>query len=202
MFNIQIYIAKAIRTKGLWGSIMEFYTYGHLKFGELKGTDAFGNKYYESLDEPMYQHRWVEYKDPHNFDPTMIQPEWHGWMHHTFDEVPGEEPRHPKLPIEIQRGANSIYNTHVYKSNVKPILQHNTSQLRQRGWQIGSLQTGPGEPDQYYLHDGHPLHPDAFKEGSARHKETSSLYDGSPLPDIDFTKRPAHVTRKDQVEDH
>jgi len=34
------------------------------------------------------QHRWVEYKDIHNFDASMIPPEWHGWMHHTFDETP------------------------------------------------------------------------------------------------------------------
>ncbi len=49
---------------------------GDLKFGELKGTDRFGNKYYEDLDLPYGQHRWVEYADIHNFDPTNITPEY------------------------------------------------------------------------------------------------------------------------------
>jgi hypothetical protein len=48
---------------------------GDLKFGQLKGVDSFGNKYYEDLDQPYGQHRWVEYSDIHNPDPTMIQPE-------------------------------------------------------------------------------------------------------------------------------
>ncbi len=47
-----------------------------MKFGELKGTDRFGNKYYEDLDQPYGQHRWVEYADIHNFDPTNITPEY------------------------------------------------------------------------------------------------------------------------------
>ena len=35
--------------------------------------------------------RWVEYANIHDPDPTMIQPEWHGWMHHVFDHTPGEK---------------------------------------------------------------------------------------------------------------
>jgi hypothetical protein len=38
-------------------------------------VDAMGNRYYEDLDLPYGQHRWIEYKDVHNFDATMIQPE-------------------------------------------------------------------------------------------------------------------------------
>lgn len=48
---------------------------GDLKFGELKGVDKFGNKYYEDLELPFGQHRWVEYANIHDPDPTMIQPE-------------------------------------------------------------------------------------------------------------------------------
>jgi hypothetical protein len=48
---------------------------GDMKFGVLKGVDAMGNRYYEDLDLPYGQHRWIEYKDVHNFDATMIQPE-------------------------------------------------------------------------------------------------------------------------------
>jgi hypothetical protein len=41
---------------------------------------------------------------------------------------------------------------------------------RQRGWKVGSLQTGPEDPDYYYLQPSHPLHPDAFGPNSIRHK--------------------------------
>jgi NADH:ubiquinone oxidoreductase subunit len=33
---------------------------------------------------------WVEYSDIHNPDASMIAPEWHGWMHHVFDEIPNQ----------------------------------------------------------------------------------------------------------------
>lgn len=35
---------------------------GEVKFGELKGEDVNGNKYFENLEYPFGQHRWVEYK--------------------------------------------------------------------------------------------------------------------------------------------
>eukprot|EP00624_Nannochloropsis_granulata_P002420 evm.model.NODE_2213_length_7292_cov_34.032776.2 len=35
---------------------------GEVKFGELKGQDVNGNKYFENLEYPFGQHRWVEYK--------------------------------------------------------------------------------------------------------------------------------------------
>ena len=77
----------------------------------MKGTDKFGNKYYENVELPYGQHRstqltplsglllfnfiflfrWVEYANIHDPDPTMIQPEWHGWMHHVFDHTPAEK---------------------------------------------------------------------------------------------------------------
>jgi NADH:ubiquinone oxidoreductase subunit len=68
----------------------QLYTVGDIKFGVLKGTDNFGNKYYENVDLPFGQHRWVEYSNLHDPDASMIQPEWHGWMHHMFDETPQE----------------------------------------------------------------------------------------------------------------
>ena len=85
-----------------------------------------------------------------------------------YDEVPGETPKHPRHYIKNYPTSNSIYHTHVYDSKITPILQHNTSQLRQRGWQIGSLQTKPGEKDLYYLNPGHPLNPKAYGDEGQR----------------------------------
>ena len=67
---------RQINARSVKGTIIQLYTVGDLKFGELKGTDRFGNKYYEDLDLPFGQHRWVEYSNIHNYDATMIQPEW------------------------------------------------------------------------------------------------------------------------------
>ena len=36
---------RALREKGVWGTVVQLYTVGDLKFGVLKGVDKFGNKY-------------------------------------------------------------------------------------------------------------------------------------------------------------
>jgi NADH:ubiquinone oxidoreductase subunit len=101
---------------------------GDLKFGVLKGVDRFGNKYYEDLDLPFGQHRWVEYSNIHDFDATMIQPEWHGWMHHVFDEVPDESTQFEVAPTTLE--SNAIYHDHVGYTDYKPTEQLNLSQYR------------------------------------------------------------------------
>eukprot|EP00897_Mesotaenium_endlicherianum_P008819 jgi/Mesen1/7966/ME000422S07124 len=55
----------------------------------LVGIDTFGNKYYERLHDVQYgRHRWVEFKDSHNYDASTVPPEWHGWLHHINDYTP------------------------------------------------------------------------------------------------------------------
>ena len=54
--------------------------------GRYIGGDEFGNRYYEQrsgvgpIGRPR---RWVIYKDLS--EPTLVPPEWHGWLHYTFD---------------------------------------------------------------------------------------------------------------------
>lgn len=57
--------------------------------GKPVGTDQFGNKYYRSKARPGYKHerRWVIYKGVP--EATMVPPEWHGWLHHQSDIIPG-----------------------------------------------------------------------------------------------------------------
>jgi len=56
------------------------------------GEDAFGNTYHEAKKaSPEYEgrkRRWVIYKG--YADPTTVAAEWHGWLHHTYDEKPDE----------------------------------------------------------------------------------------------------------------
>jgi len=151
-------LARAVKERG-WGGVLEqLYTIGDLKFGELKGVDQFGNKYYEDLDLPFGQHRWVEYANIHNPDASSITPEWHGWMHHTFDETPDELNKIEREMLATTDETHAIYETHLGKQETVEFLgQVNVSTFRSRGYKVGSLSTGPEEPDQYYKQPGHPL---------------------------------------------
>ena len=64
--------------------------------GEHVGTDAQGNDYYrakaktpEGLDK-----RWVIYNGAN--DASRVPPEWHGWLHHSYDELPQSHLPPPK----------------------------------------------------------------------------------------------------------
>ncbi len=51
-------------------------------YGELVGTDAFGNRYYRSKKQPRYgrERRWVVYKG--EVEASKVPAEWHAWLHH------------------------------------------------------------------------------------------------------------------------
>ena len=51
--------------------------------GTPVGTDAFGNRYYQTRDG---KRRWVLYKG--TVEASRVPAEWHGWLHHTFKEPP------------------------------------------------------------------------------------------------------------------
>lgn len=55
--------------------------------GVKVGEDQQGNVFYENKDKSK---RWVIF----NGEPeaSRIDPEWHGWMHHTWDEPPTKQP--------------------------------------------------------------------------------------------------------------
>ena len=64
--------------------------------GRKLGTDRFGNVYFEGRrDLATYgrKRRWVVFAGP--ADPTMVPPEWHGWLHHTTAAPLSEVKRHP-----------------------------------------------------------------------------------------------------------
>ena len=61
------------------------------RFGELVGTDEYGNRYYRTkrgrIDPTLgFERRWVIYKGL--AEASTIGPAWHGWMHHTVDTPP------------------------------------------------------------------------------------------------------------------
>ena len=65
------------------------------RFGELVGTDEFGNTYYRTkggvIDPTLgFQRRWVVYNG--YAEASKVPPEWSGWLHYTFDEPPTTAP--------------------------------------------------------------------------------------------------------------
>lgn len=55
--------------------------------GKLIGEDEYGNRYYENGDGSR---RWVIYHD--YSEASQVGAQWHGWLHHSFDNRPGREP--------------------------------------------------------------------------------------------------------------
>lgn len=55
--------------------------------GERVGEDSFGNVYYRNADDTK---RWVIYADL--AEASAVTPDWHGWLHHTFELPPTEAP--------------------------------------------------------------------------------------------------------------
>ena len=51
------------------------------RVGNRVGEDEFGNVYYQNG-----RRRWVIYAG--DVDASRIPPEWHGWLHGAFDDVP------------------------------------------------------------------------------------------------------------------
>ncbi|ARC88046.1 NADH:ubiquinone oxidoreductase subunit NDUFA12 [Rhodovulum sp. MB263] len=55
--------------------------------GQKVGEDAQGNVFYRSKDG---KRRWVIYNG--EVEASRISPDWHGWLHHTYDAPPTEAP--------------------------------------------------------------------------------------------------------------
>lgn len=58
--------------------------------GKKAGQDAQGNVYYTAKPRRGYkrERRWVIYNGV--AEASRVPPEWHGWLHHQTDELPGE----------------------------------------------------------------------------------------------------------------
>jgi NADH:ubiquinone oxidoreductase subunit len=56
------------------------------------GQDEQGNKYYEERKPSLEgrKRRYVIYVG--YAEPSKVPPDWHGWLHHTFDTPPTKEP--------------------------------------------------------------------------------------------------------------
>ena len=55
--------------------------------GVRVGEDEQGNVYYRTADDSK---RWVMFKG--EVEASRISPDWHGWLHRTWDEPPTDKP--------------------------------------------------------------------------------------------------------------
>ncbi|HWK47410.1 MAG TPA: NADH:ubiquinone oxidoreductase subunit NDUFA12 [Stellaceae bacterium] len=64
-------------------------------YGEPVGTDEFGNRYFRAKSKRKLtrgggffsrERRWVIY--PGEAEASRVPPMWHGWLHHSTNEVP------------------------------------------------------------------------------------------------------------------
>ncbi|KAA0920287.1 NADH:ubiquinone oxidoreductase subunit NDUFA12 [Aquicoccus porphyridii] len=62
----------------------QFYTW---RKGVKVGEDAQGNVFYRSRDG---KRRWVIFNG--EAEASRVSADWHGWLHHTFEKAPSEEP--------------------------------------------------------------------------------------------------------------
>jgi NADH:ubiquinone oxidoreductase subunit len=65
--------------------------------GEQVGEDAQGNRYYRGRKPRAdgTERRWVIYKGAN--DASRVPPEWHGWLHHSYDGVPQSHLPPPRI---------------------------------------------------------------------------------------------------------
>lgn len=55
--------------------------------GERVGEDDAGNVYYQTAGGAK---RWVMFNG--EAEASRVSPDWHGWLHHTWDEPPTDRP--------------------------------------------------------------------------------------------------------------
>ena len=55
--------------------------------GHLVGEDADGNRFFETADG---KRRWVLYNG--EAEASRVSPDWHGWLHHTCEKPPTQDP--------------------------------------------------------------------------------------------------------------
>ncbi len=62
----------------------QFWTWRN---GVKVGEDDQGNIFYRTSDDKK---RWVIYNG--EIEASKISPQWHGWLHYTWDETPADKP--------------------------------------------------------------------------------------------------------------
>ena len=94
------------------------------------GEDAVGNRYFEERKVSLEgrKRRYVVYKG--YADASRVPSDWHGWLHHTFDEPPTEAPL-PRRAWEKDHVPNLTGTPQAYRP--KGSLARGAARARQTG---------------------------------------------------------------------
>jgi NADH:ubiquinone oxidoreductase subunit len=78
----------AVKNIFTWWEGATFGTWLNTKTsGQQVGEDLIGNRYFQSRkSQDGKRRRWVLYSGSN--DASRVPPEWHGWLHHTLDDIP------------------------------------------------------------------------------------------------------------------
>ena len=80
-------LSKLLRAVTWWnGQTLNTQWYTH-RHGQKVGEDVQGNLYYQTKDG---KRRWVIFNGEN--EATRVSAEWHGWLHHTWDDTPTDKP--------------------------------------------------------------------------------------------------------------
>jgi NADH:ubiquinone oxidoreductase subunit len=86
--------------------------------GEQVGTDGQGNTYFRAKKKGSrgtsdgFERRWVIYNGAN--DASRVPAEWHGWLHHTYDELPESHLPPPKI-WEVDYTPNATGTADAYR---------------------------------------------------------------------------------------
>lgn len=136
---------ESIAARGPFETVKRFLQMNEARSrGVFKGTDLYGNNYYEDLDAIFGRQRLVVFKKftPQGGDASEIPAEWHGWLHHMVDEVPTEMPpspvaykvRHRKMASEFGESDNHLPPGHYRRQDP------NFTTATYEGWRPGKQQ--------------------------------------------------------------
>lgn len=182
--NLILQWMEGVKRYGWQRTIVQAYTMGIIKFGTCVGEDVNGNRYFENMDYPHGQHRWVEFKDIHNPDVSTVPPEWHGW-HTQMQDAPGPSAAaflEAKLAASHQVAGDTADSSKCYTDNVglnasgyamEPMM--NKSSQRARGYRVAGVNQQVGDEDQFHVHPGHALN--KGKQGRYEAQKKMHLWD-------------------------
>lgn len=80
-------LRSVLRAFTWWDSATLNTQFWSWRKGVKVGEDEQGNVYFRTRDDSR---RWVMFNG--ECEASRVSPDWHGWLHHTFDEPPTEKP--------------------------------------------------------------------------------------------------------------
>lgn len=104
----------------------QFYTW---RKGRLVGEDEQGNRFYQTADG---KRRWVIYNG--EAEASRISPDWHGWLHHVYDEPPTKRPLRHK-PWERPHQENLTGTALAYHPPGSLLRPHPVERRDYEAWQ-------------------------------------------------------------------